>query len=234
MRASAPRIKGKSGSSPSWSRPGSTWSNWACRCATWRAHGSIHVTSWGGMGPSMGFARGSTGRPESWTASCPPALASAWTAAHSFPLVAGLVALKPVHPQVGVRRVASPLQPEASTYGSTFSRALEVRFPGSRRLHVSGTAAIDAAGRSMHHGDTAGQVRATLDVAPGLAGSGRDGPVRCVARAVCYFRNPGDIAPFLDSDEGQGAGVPAPSAATKTICRDDLLFEVEADALLSR
>jgi len=53
----------------------------------------------------------------------------------------------------------SPLQCEAFSYGSAFSRAVELCDAASRTLYISGTASIEPGGRTIHHGNTARQSR---------------------------------------------------------------------------
>ena len=54
-------------------------------------------------------------------------------------------------------------QGSAFAYGSAFSRAARLQAPGGDTVYVSGTAAVDGAGRTVSVGDAEGQLRATLD-----------------------------------------------------------------------
>ena len=72
-----------------------------------------------------------------------------------------------------VRQLRSPAQPEALTYGSAFSRGALIRHPDVSLIQVSGTAAIDAQGRSLHPGDVQAQVDCTFDKIGGPHRPGR-------------------------------------------------------------
>ncbi len=140
-----------------------------------------------------------------------------------------LVALAPKTGDVRVERVTSPLQCSAEDYGSSFSRALEVTEPGLRRLIVSGTASIAPGGETEHVGDLHAQIARTMEVVEAILES-RSMAWSNVTRAVAYFKDRED-APAFEGYRSR-AGLPAfPVLVTEcTICRDDLLYEIEVDA----
>jgi enamine deaminase RidA (YjgF/YER057c/UK114 family) len=144
-------------------------------------------------------------------------------------LVADLLAVRPKGAEVRVVSVPSPLQCCAREYGSSFSRAVEVSRPGLRRLYVSGTASIDAAGRTLYAGDVGRQVAETMGVVGAILDS-RGMSWSDAAGGVAYFRRPED-APVLAAYI-RGHGLPAlPLALTPGgICREELLFELELGA----
>ncbi|NLH99278.1 MAG: hypothetical protein GX446_07270 [Chthonomonadales bacterium] len=144
-----------------------------------------------------------------------------------------LMALAPKSADIVVERIRSPLQCSAEDYGSSFSRALEIREPGLRRLLVSGTASIAPDGSTCHVGDLDGQIELTLDVVEAILRS-RGMNWSDVTRATAYFRAGAD-APALNERLGARAMPALPWIVTEcTICRDDLLFEIEVDACLPR
>jgi len=131
-----------------------------------------------------------------------------------------------------VRRMAwsSPLQPPAVEYGSSFSRVVELAFPDHRRLLVSGTASIDPDGRSVHLGDAAGQMAVTMQVVGAILQShGMDW--RDVSRGIAYFKRAEDVPVFDDYCERRGAANLPVLRVNADICRDELLFELEVDAI---
>ncbi len=79
-------------------------------------------------------------------------------------LVASAWAAQPKSSSASVREVLSPLQCPARSYGSCFSRAVELSTPDLQRLLVSGTASIYPDGRSARDGDAKGQINLTMDV----------------------------------------------------------------------
>ncbi|MCG3179115.1 MAG: hypothetical protein BIFFINMI_01446 [Phycisphaerae bacterium] len=117
-------------------------------------------------------------------------------------------------------------QNSAYAYGSAFSRAAVVPMPGGRTLMVSGTAAIDRAGRTECVGDIDGQIDATIrHVRALLADAGCDDAD--VLTALVYCRTPEVERAFLA--RGGNPGWPA-ITMVGDVCRPDLLFEVELAA----
>ena len=146
-------------------------------------------------------------------------------------LTAGLVALK-ARPGACAApfAVPSPLQCPALDYGSSFSRGVEFSAGGLRRLYISGTASIEPGGRSVHIGDTRAQVELTLDVVQAILDDRRMAWAD-VSRAIAYFKDAAE-APLLDACLAARGIAPMPVVYANTdICRDDLLFELELDAV---
>lgn len=144
-------------------------------------------------------------------------------------LLAGAWAVQPLDALVQVREVASPLQCPARRYGSCFSRAVEMRMPGLTRLLVSGTASIDGEGRSVHPGDVRRQVERTMDVVEAVLAS-RQMRWADVTRAVAYFKRREDAPRFEEWASAHHVGLPA-VVTQCAICREELLFEIEVDAV---
>ncbi len=126
--------------------------------------------------------------------------------------------------------VPSPLQCPAPQYGSSFSRAVTLDRNGHRRVMVSGTASINSDGTSAHDGDVGLQITQTMDVVKALL-------VACsadfddVTRAVAYFKDPREVDALRRWREDNGVR-PFPTVVTEAhICRDELLFEIEVDAV---
>lgn len=126
--------------------------------------------------------------------------------------------------------VESPMQNAALKYGSSFSRAVEVDDGDHRLVTISGTASIDAAGRTVHVGDVRSQVDLTMEVVRAiLRARGLDWAD--VVRGLAYFRRAEDIGELARwCAEHGGSGLPV-IANTHTVCRDDLLYEIEVDAM---
>lgn len=148
--------------------------------------------------------------------------------AHSA-LIAGALAVRAKRNSTVVREVASPLQASASGYGSLFSRAMEISAPGQRRLLISGTASIDAGGKTVHIGDISAQIPFTMKVVGAVLAS-RKMDFSDITRSIVYLRRAEDIAVFNDYRRDRGYAFPAITVCAD-ICRDDLLFEIEADAV---
>lgn len=145
-------------------------------------------------------------------------------------LTAGLVAAKAKQGAMSAIAVPSPLQCSALNYGSSFSRAVEFASNGVRRLYISGTASIEPGGRSVHIGDVEKQIELTMDVARAILTS--RGMDWCdVSRAITYFKHYADAPAFTRYCAARGVeGLPM-LYTNNDICRDDLLFEIELDAV---
>jgi len=148
-------------------------------------------------------------------------------------LIAGLIALEARRPEVKAFAVPSPLQSSAADYGSSFSRAVELDLPDHRRLYISGTASIDRSGKTVFLGDTRAQVRQTMEVVQAILRS-RGMDWADVTRSLVYFKAAQD-APLFEAYR-KANGLPAfPAIVVENdICRDDLLYEIEVDAIKTK
>ena len=147
-------------------------------------------------------------------------------------LVASLLAVQPKTDSVKISISPSPLQCPALDYGSSFSRATAVNVPDARRLLVSGTASIAPEGETLHTGDVAGQIALTMEVVAAMLqvrGMGWED----VVRATTYFKHPGDFAAFERYCQAHGVPDIPRVSINNDICRDNLLFEIELDAVTS-
>ncbi|HOD95473.1 MAG TPA: hypothetical protein PLZ53_04915 [Candidatus Hydrogenedentes bacterium] len=145
-------------------------------------------------------------------------------------LTAGLLAVDTPDGFSPPAMVPSPLQCPSIEYGSAFSRAVELSSPSVRRLLISGTASIEPGGKSIHFGDMERQIHLTLCVVQAILRS-RDMNWSQVSRAIAYFTDPADAPLFQKCLAARGIS-PFPALLAHTdICRDDLLFELELDAL---
>jgi enamine deaminase RidA (YjgF/YER057c/UK114 family) len=115
-------------------------------------------------------------------------------------------------------------QQSAYQYGSAFSRAATTTMPAGRTVFVSGTASIDVAGKTTHVGDSAGQIRATVDNVRAVLADGKCGDAE-VVHALAYCKTP-EVEKVWRK---MAADVPWPCITMLAdVCRDDLLFEIEA------
>ncbi|MDD4192614.1 MAG: RidA family protein [Mangrovibacterium sp.] len=143
-------------------------------------------------------------------------------------LVAHVLAVKPKHPGVCIFAVPSPLQGEATMYKSSFSRAVEIRFPAHRRLFISGTASIDRDGNSIHLADIDCQIETTMEVVGQIIRS-RQMNWSDAVRAIAYFKDMKHVNKLGDyCRKNQIPPFPVHSVQSD-ICRPELLFELELD-----
>jgi enamine deaminase RidA (YjgF/YER057c/UK114 family) len=147
-------------------------------------------------------------------------------------LAAAAWAVQPLDGPMEVCEVASPLQCTARRYGSCFSRAVELRVPGLDRLLISGTASISPDGRSQHSGDVRRQIGLTMEVVEAILSS-RQMRWSDVTRATAYFKQAEDGPRFAEWCEDHNVTMPV-VVTQADICRDELLFEIELDAVALR
>jgi enamine deaminase RidA (YjgF/YER057c/UK114 family) len=145
-------------------------------------------------------------------------------------LIADVLAVKPKHGALYIQNVVSPLQCPAMAYRSSFSRAVEIQAGAGRLLFVSGTASIAPDGRTAHLGDVEKQVALTMQVVEKILES-RQMNWADVTRGIAYFKTideAGALERYCLENGLEDLPVVLSSA---DICRDDLLFEIEVDAM---
>ncbi|MEI8350921.1 MAG: RidA family protein [bacterium] len=149
---------------------------------------------------------------------------------HGSALSCDVLAVAPRAGRRGVQGVVSPLQDSALNYRSSFSRAVEIEHSRGRQLLVSGTASIDREGRTAHAGNPGAQIDLTLRVVEALLASRGMGWSE-VTRGIAYFKRLAD-RPLMDQWWSSRGITPVSLAiAEADICRHDLDFEIEVDAV---
>ncbi len=147
-------------------------------------------------------------------------------------IAASTIAVKPKRPgSITVQSVDSPLQCTAQAYGSSFSRAVEIGAAGYRSLLISGTASIAPGGATAHIGDETKQLELTLDVVEAILQSRGMGWGEAT-RGVMYLKKPEFFKAWQQVREKRGIAEAPISAIVADICRDDLLVELELDAVM--
>lgn len=145
-------------------------------------------------------------------------------------VMAGVWAVQSTHSEFGYKEVLSPLQCPAPCYGSSFSRAVEVFNPEFKRLFISGTASIKQDGHSAFIEDINGQIDLTMQVVDAILKS-RGMSFSDISRSTGYFKNFKDTYAF-DDWKAKYSTSDFPIIYTQAdVCRPELLFEIEADAL---
>lgn len=145
-------------------------------------------------------------------------------------LVTGFYAVKPKNQSVSVFKVDSPLQSEAINYESAFSRAVEITTAESRKLLISGTASITKDGASTHMGELEKQLELTMEIVEEIL-KARSMVWENVTRAILYFRNRDAASAFRRYCEKNAIPVFPAVTVYSTVCREELLFEIEVDAI---
>ncbi len=125
--------------------------------------------------------------------------------------------------------VPSPLQCPALKYGSSFSRAVELKMADHSRLWVSGTASIAPGGETVRADDVPGQIALTMQVVAAILES-RGLSWQDMSRAIAYVRETATAQRFQEYLAANRLTDLPVITTQNVICRDDLLFEIEVDA----
>lgn len=132
-----------------------------------------------------------------------------------------------------VERLRNPLQNEAPEYGSSFSRGLSVTTDRCRYFFVSGTASIDECGNTVHPGDFDCQARRTLDNIESLLAS-EGAAFDDICQASAFVKNPEDVGRLQRILKLRGLDDLPLVCTIEDVCRDELLVELDATAVISR
>ena len=155
---------------------------------------------------------------------------------HSNPfgaaLTAGFFAMKPKSAAAWAEIVKSPLQTDAMTYRSSFSRAAETASAFGRRLFVSGTASILPDSSDVAYlDDPVRQIDCAMKAALAIVES-RAMTAADVTRVVVYLKKPEYRELWRDWLRREPRISPkVVTELVAEVCRPEWLFEVELDAV---
>jgi len=119
---------------------------------------------------------------------------------------------------------------------SSFSRGMRIDLGGVVVLLISGTASIGEDGQSLHEGDFRAQLGRTYTNISGLL-EAEGASWKDIVRTTCYLKDiVRDYAAFNEERTSffrqQGLDpLPASTAIQATLCRPELLIEIEAIAI---
>jgi enamine deaminase RidA (YjgF/YER057c/UK114 family) len=123
-------------------------------------------------------------------------------------------------------------QLDAFRYGSAFSRGALIRGHGTSLFQLSGTAAIDERGKSLFVGDIRGQITCTLDkVGALMAQVGAD--LHDISAATVFVKRPEYVEAFRDITAERGLENLPAVCVVADVCREELLFEIDAEAMIT-
>jgi enamine deaminase RidA (YjgF/YER057c/UK114 family) len=149
---------------------------------------------------------------------------------HNKALVTNIMAIKAKASEVTTKTVNSRLQGQATEYKSSFSRAVKLITPDSDRLYISGTASIDKKGKTVFINDTSAQIEMTMQVVKAILNNA-DMDWKDTVSSLAYFKHRKDFVLFDDYCMGNGIKLPHIKVQAD-VCRDNLLFELELDAIV--
>lgn len=155
-----------------------------------------------------------------------------WTNDAGARIVIGAFTVQAKTPgSVEIEALPSPLQCPAPEYGSSFSRAAEVRTPGWRRVLVSGTASIEPQSHEVAHvDDIVGQIDCTMRAVAAIYES-RGLSWKDVTGALIYLKDE-SFRPHWERWLAAHPDYPRAHsrAIVADVCRPEWLFEIESDA----
>ncbi len=130
-----------------------------------------------------------------------------------------------------IKALSNALQLDAYLYGSAFSRASLIELRDASILQISGTAAIDDKGNSLFPNDARAQIDCTLNKLEFLMSQVGAG-LRDIAAATAFVKRAeyGELFFKLAAERGLD-NFPA-VCVQADICRDELLFEIDAEAVI--
>jgi enamine deaminase RidA (YjgF/YER057c/UK114 family) len=117
-------------------------------------------------------------------------------------------------------------------YGSAFSRATRIEEIDITHIMLSGTAAIDEAGKSLYPGDPRRQIQKTLEVIAALIEKG-GAAMTDICEATVFLKHPQDVIVYQEVMEEWGLDTIPSVIVVADICREELLFELDAVVALS-
>ena len=132
-----------------------------------------------------------------------------------------------IRPLYGVKQ-RSPFR-----YGSAFSRAMVIEEPDSKLILVSGTASIDEQGKSVFLGDPAAQVRQSLNVVSELVAP-EGATIQDLCEATVFIKRKEDFSVYQKVIEQMGISELPSVCVLADVCRDELLFELDATFILEK
>lgn len=145
-------------------------------------------------------------------------------------IAACAVAMIPKKEGIRFEMVDSPLQCSALDYKSSFSRAACIITPERETLLVSGTASIEPGGATAYVGDIEKQIALTMRVIAGILAN-RNMTFSDTVRGVAYIKIPEFNRAWEAWKTAYGLTDIPIDTVVADVCRDDLLFEVELDAV---
>jgi enamine deaminase RidA (YjgF/YER057c/UK114 family) len=100
-------------------------------------------------------------------------------------------------------------------------------------IQVSGTAAIDEHGVSLHPGDIRSQINCTFDRIETLLGQeGAD--LRNIAAATVFVKRPEYASIYWAMAADRGLETLPAVCVVADVCREELLFEIDAEAVVKQ
>jgi len=130
-----------------------------------------------------------------------------------------------------VKQLTNTAQLDAFRYGSAFSRGARIMGHDVSLLEISGTAAIDERGKTQFIDDIRGQVDCTFErIETLLRQEGSE--LNDIAAATVFVKKPEHASVFWAMAKERGLKHFPAVCVVADVCRDELLFEIDAEAVV--
>jgi len=134
---------------------------------------------------------------------------------------------------VEIHQMTNVKQKDAFRYGSAFSRGAAIRLPGATWISISGTASIDEEGATVHEGDFRRQAHATLDTIEALIAQ-EGATLSDICDATVFVKRAEDVEAYREAAADRGLEDLPAVPVIADVCRDDLLFEMDGAAVVTK
>jgi len=118
-------------------------------------------------------------------------------------------------------------QRSAFRYGSAFSRSTIISEPNNKCILLSGTAAIDEQGNSLFPGNPRKQIQKTFEIVDALI-SKEGASLKDICHATVFLKRQEDAQIYQEVANEYGLTDMPAVYVLADICRDELLFELDA------
>lgn len=114
-------------------------------------------------------------------------------------------------------------------YGSAFSRAMKIIEPGNTTVYLSGTASINEEGTTVFKGDTKNQIIKTMEVVEALVGEEEENiTIKDICTSTIFLKKAEDYKIYREVSGQCGLDNIPTVCIVADVCREDLLFEIDA------
>ena len=135
------------------------------------------------------------------------------------------------HSELSVYPLIHGAQKSAFRYGSAFSRGMCLQNSAYRQLLVSGTAAIDINGKSLFLNDSKAQIKKTFEIVEALIKQ-KGAELRDICSATIFLKNREDITIYKNIARQLNLQQMPAIIVIADVCREELLFELDATAVV--
>jgi len=142
-----------------------------------------------------------------------------------------LAVVAPPEARPTIEQMTNVMQEDAFLYGSAFSRGAYLRESDVASILISGTAAIDESGRTFCVGDFLGQMQRTFDNVEALIAE-KGASLQDICDANVFLKHAEDLPAYRRFAAERGLEDMPAVIINSDICRPELLFEIDAVAII--